>query len=567
MNILTLKNKHLLALLIATGSILAYFLFFGSPVWGTNDDVGMSMISAGVWFAKKPSAHLMFIHPIYGSVISNLYKFIPGVPWYALAFLIIIGISLYSLNYAILNIPKFPIKFYGYFLLIFANLASVIPILFHLQFTVVAGLATLAGCILLLIFINQQPTRILTIISGVFLIIIGGMIREQSMFMVLLLLAPNALITIRNQKKFIWVSLIVAALILGLQQIYNYYYSFPGWQKWLQLNTLKAEFIDYQRIEYNQNTAKIFAEAGLTENDFKMIKSFQYIDEYYSPDKLKHIVVNAEKRSFVKNIRNIKLYIGTLIYATKISFLISIISFYLLIAILSMENNKKALVEVITIISSNILVYSYICFGLDRPAYRVVLVLFLTILWTFFVIFSKYHHSSHIKKNNKALVPFILLSLVLVSIYFHKVHEGIYNSRQNQTYLEKIIAEWKANLPPEAIIYNIGAYFRFEYHLPLKSFDYLASIKFISSGWLNQSPLQKEIIESFNLNPSAFYLSLANQQNVYIVTPLIKDNKDDFLLDVNTLAEFYREKYNIMLKLTPAPNLPYLSKMDFIKKN
>ena len=85
--------------------------------------------------------------------------------------------------------------------------------------------------------------------------------------------------------------LILGAIIWCLQMIYDYHYSSYEWQRWLQLNSIKSEFIDYERITYNENTAKIFAESGFTENDFYIIKSFQYIDKkYYEPDKLKHIV-------------------------------------------------------------------------------------------------------------------------------------------------------------------------------------------------------------------------------------------------------------------------------------
>ena len=100
--ILKKVNSLVLGLIIAMGSMSAYFLFVGHPVWGTNDDVLMSMIAAGVSLASiQPSADLLFIPPFYGWVISHLYMWEPEVPWYGISFILIVGLSLVTLNYSV----------------------------------------------------------------------------------------------------------------------------------------------------------------------------------------------------------------------------------------------------------------------------------------------------------------------------------------------------------------------------------------------------------------------------------------------------------------------------------
>jgi hypothetical protein len=578
------KSKPLvLALLIAMGGLLTYFLLLGQPIWGENDDVAMSLISAGVWFAKEPSAGLFFIHPLYGAVISNLYKWQPSIPWYALAFLLVIGMALASMNYAILRLPKFPKNIYGYLLLIFANLATVLPALWHLQFTVVAGLATLAGCILLLSFYIFSPgkpqTWIVGIASGMLLVLTGAMIRLDSMLLVLILVAPTGLILLlkeiiakKNVKSrnsylanLVIVLLIFGSVNLGLHLIQKNYYSSPEWQRWFALNKVKAEFIDFNRISYNQETADIFTGAGLTENDYHMIKSWQYVDPaHYTPEKLNQVVSGVfaqglEAQVSLNDYANLRRFFSVLWNAAKPTSAILLCA--LIPAVLTGYKNKFGLLVLITIASSFIAVYSYMHFGLNRLQFRVLLVLFITFLWTILLIFSNYHQHSHPRKATEKQLA--LLVLVIVSMFlsltnnFHNARYQVYKTVKFQQGIEKLMEEWQAHLPDKAIIYMVGGSFRSEYHLPLKSFDYLATIQgFIGAGWPNQSPLQREVIGSLNLNPDEFYLSLSNQPHVYVVAP------GEFRVYV--LSQFYQEKYNIRLYLTPEPNLPNLYRMNFL---
>lgn len=164
---------------IVTGSLSTYFLFVSHPIWGTNDDVFMSMIAAGVPMVSiQPYVNLLFIHPFYGWFISHLYMWEPEIPWYGISFILIVGLSLVTLNYSILRIRR---QLNFSLVVICATIGTLLPSLWHLQYTIIAGLATIAGAILLLSFFMREPevkkSFNIGILTSLCLLLLGAMIR------------------------------------------------------------------------------------------------------------------------------------------------------------------------------------------------------------------------------------------------------------------------------------------------------------------------------------------------------------------------------------------------------
>ena len=289
--ILKKTNPLVLGLLIALGSILTYFLLVGHPLWGANDDAVMSMIAAGVLVSNQPSADLLFIHPLYGWFISNLHMLQPEVPWYGISFILIVGLSLMILNYSILRLRR---QLNFSLILIYATVGTALPSLVHLQFTIVAGLATVAGVMLLISFFMHEPETnkpfIIGIITSLCLLLIGAMIRFESMLMVCALFAPFATFLVLKflqptqsgelKKpyfvKFLIVGIIIGISMIGLQVLkQRHYINSPGWTKWFSLNKAKSEFLDFQKIKYNNQTRNIFDSVSWSQTDYKWICFFQ----------------------------------------------------------------------------------------------------------------------------------------------------------------------------------------------------------------------------------------------------------------------------------------------------
>lgn len=609
-------SPFITSLILSIGSLIIYFLFVGHPVWGTNDDVLMSMISAGVWFSNQPSADLLFIHPFYGEFVSNLCRWIPNLPWYSISFVLILSFSLIAFNYSILRLQR---NLYTIILLTFTSIAIATPSLWHLQFTIIAGLSSFAGLALLLSFLMFQPPsrveRIIIFVSSLLLLLFGGMIRFDSMLLVVILVVPTTISIFIMQlasreftkkKKsltinFLLFIFVIFFTILSLKiSSYNYYNSSLEWQRWFKLNELKAEFIDYNRIKYDDNTKQIFDQVGWSKNDYEMIVSWQYVDpKYFSLDKFR-FVVNQTKSQLASSQSSINLasqevdrkpwlqqmLINTNIRARKSfsNFFLPLLDFLkqaptltfcmIIVGMLIVYGrNRFTLVCLVSILCSVIAVQYYLTFELNRAIFRVLMPCFVTALGTMLLFKSYYRDYTQSIKTRfflNAKVSFLCTYIILVILVAHTLFELNNANRfvglkvDLHQLLEARIQSWKDNLPKDSLIYNIGANFPYENHLPLSSFNSLRSVKgFIGTGTLNQSPIQMEVLKSLDLDQD-FYLSLSKNKFTYIVG---SRNKDDDAKMIDILTNYYREHYDINVLFAEEPNLPDLYKLVFKNKD
>jgi hypothetical protein len=592
-------NPFWLSLLVTACSILVYFLFVGPPMWGTNDDVAMSMVAAGVWFSSHPSPDLFFIHPIYGLTISSLYNWISGVPWYGLSFISIISLSLVLLDYSLLRLRR---EFGFSIIVIFATIATALPSLWHLQFTIVAGLATLSGFMLIISVFTSRPiekhSEIICILISLLMLLIGYLIRSQSMLMVCLLIAPCASILFlkplllnqisESRKSYILKLLIILTIIfvtvLGMEQYQkDYYKSSDEWSKWFVLNKVKSEFIDFGKIKYNEQTSNIFNSVNWNIDDYNMIMTWQYIDpKYYPPEKFVYVANSVKKQN--GNIIEANILSNTLedwkVYFKRIIDDVNLftrhsssLSILLAIALLATYRNKWNYLCIGLIFISTITVATYLYIEFNKAPFRVLLLIHICALWMILLIATKPKESRI--KNIKAwknyskngITIFFVLFLIMSFVNDFRYAQNLAKvGIDNQNMLENRIKMWNYNLPQNSIIYNIGDAFPYEYNLPLKSFTYLQSIKiFVAAGSFNQSPLQNKIINSLDLSDD-FYLSLAQKKNVYVVKQYMSKEMDE-QIGVNTLRNYYKNKYGLQLLLEEQSNLPFLYRMIFQIQN
>ena len=583
----------MLGALIAIGSMLAYFLFLGHPIWGTNDDVFMSMVAAGVLITSQPSADLLFIHPFYGWFISQLCIWQPEVPWYGIFFILFVGLSLVILNYSILRLRR---QLNFIFIAICATIITILPSLWHLQFTIVAALAILSGGMLLLSFFMCEPTTkksfIIGILTSLCMLLIGSMIRFHSMLMVFVLFAPCATVLflkfVRSTQcgklkrlyivKFLMIGIIVGVSMIGLQVgKQRYYRNSPEWTKWFSLNKAKAEFIDYGKIKYNEQTRNMFDSVGWSQNDYNMITSWQYVDpKQYALEKFIYIINACKKKgilgktTLLSGFGSFKSNFMRIINVIKLQMraFASLLLCILAVGLLTIRWEKWNFLYVSFIVCTTAVVLFYLYFVLQRAPYRVIVPLWASVLWMMLLVASNPNNLQVGRwKGYKTVAWIILIFMLSASVYKdigiekYIVEEGV----EKQNYLERMIKDWNTNLPQGSVIYNVGATFPFESQLPLKSLTYLRSIKgFITTGCANQSPLQRQAINALGLDDD-FYASMAQKEHVYMTTLssfVHKDYKKKYGLGL-FLHKEYKEKYGLDLSLVKVQNLPRLSRMVF----
>jgi hypothetical protein len=276
-----------------------------TPLFQTNDDVGMQMLAQGVGMSGERTPYILFSNILLGRLLVALYG-IADWPWYRLLGLSVQAVSGLTLVAALR--PREPERRSAW-LWISAYLAVFgLSFLIRPQFTVVAAEAQIAAVLCL-----QAAWRRGRIGTGSTLLVVlltaaATAIRLQSSLLILTLFAPQILFEVLGRCRAVspmgaaraclsaFAPLALAVFAAMGLTAYNAveYQRHAGWREFLEFNRLRAEFNDFERVAYNPQTAAIFDEVGWSENDVRMFRTWFFTDrQMFSLDKLRVLVARA----------------------------------------------------------------------------------------------------------------------------------------------------------------------------------------------------------------------------------------------------------------------------------
>lgn len=264
--------------------LLIYITIF-KPYYETNDDIGMQTIIAGVH--GESSAHIVYQNIIFGKVVRIFSELCPQINWYMLfmygmifsAFWAIVFVILKSIdgNQGILASVFLLTVLGGQYYVVF-------------QWTRTAAILAIGGSILLLWSVERAETKrqkIIGMIVGSILVILGSMIRFDMLFMCLALIAGIAFLDIyrlfrTNEKKaagrclkqyFLLVG-ILGVVVVGLKVFdHQVYAGNPEWSDYLRYNQLRSELWDFGFPDYEDNQA-LYEELGISKKDLEYFQTW-----------------------------------------------------------------------------------------------------------------------------------------------------------------------------------------------------------------------------------------------------------------------------------------------------
>lgn len=294
-------NRAVLALGLSLG-LMVLFRCFGVMVYDTNDDTIMAAVSYGYY--GIPRAGLVYIHPWLGAALAALQRAIPGVSWYFLAELGILGLSMAVLFRLYLDRAGGWQAVPGLALL---SLLFVYTMLFRLQYTKIAGCSAAAGALLLL-YAVREARGIGTYLLGFLLALAGFCLRSAAFFMVLIPLAGVGAAGLlsdlrggngRRGLKLAGVFVLLFALCGGLLWGQNRFYASDSqWAAYQRYNTLRTELIDYGFPDYGENRA-LYESLGISEEDLALYKSWDFGDpERFNADVMQALVDAKPRQGF-----------------------------------------------------------------------------------------------------------------------------------------------------------------------------------------------------------------------------------------------------------------------------
>jgi len=289
------------ASLALTAALAGGYRLLFLPVYQTNDDVGLSFWSEGVGFCDVPTPYLLFSNYLYGQLLALLNGWAQAVNWYRVCGEAIHALATTVLAWAVLR-SDFRLRTA---VLLVAHLLAFDLLYWRTpQFTVTAFVAAEAGVFLVFraIAAGERPGP-LTVGAAALLIGIGTLVRGQSAYLVLVLSVPlfcgALLFRPRRGAGAAATFLLTAGVVAGALAGYDHlrYQQVAGWREFGEFNRLRAEFNDYGRVQYDEQTRPIFADVGWSRNDFAMFCGWAFQDrERFSVPRLRTILANAPPR-------------------------------------------------------------------------------------------------------------------------------------------------------------------------------------------------------------------------------------------------------------------------------
>ncbi len=273
----SMKLKHSI-LLAVVASLFAVSFFH--PVFETTDDIFMLLQTAGMGSAP-PTDFLLFSHFLIGKTLKAAYLGYPDIPWYPLYLTGLNMFGLIGIGYALLlSRPRSAV-----WAALLLDLSVGCFSLVMLQFTTTAFVCSLGG-MALIFATRKEENRPAVLVFGIFLFILGGMVRLQSAELAAALFIP---FWFQNHSwRPLLAGMIGFACVAGLHfaQV-RHFESDPSWRQYPAANKVKSKLVDYRLPPEGKEVLNAIGSQGWEFDDLKLARMFFIPDpNWFSVEKL-----------------------------------------------------------------------------------------------------------------------------------------------------------------------------------------------------------------------------------------------------------------------------------------
>lgn len=499
---------------------LLFFVFclvFAGIRFETNDDNGMSQIGYGVY--GQYSEYLVFVNVLVGFVNKALLLLFPQIPWYLVLMLVIMFFSYWIMSYVMLETNNNVVCVIILLAFIGCNTYS------NVQFTKVAGVATVAGISLLYLYLINEKHRFIDVVIATGLLLVGASYRFE-MFCACVALMSGLLIgyvvkkykegELKKKTKYILIAFVPFALSLLAYFANGIYASTDSeYEYYTEFNKNRAELTDYGWPEYSKNES-VYTELGITEDDLLMFEHWNFADpdvfNLEAAKKLVSVKVPTSKRQAVKEF--IKWYPKDLL---QYRWIIGVI-FIAIVSVLCAPKKWYLYLYSIFVLSVFELYLTY------RQRYlmeRVDVVVFLALYVVFALLMLEHigNISEKLDVRRCAFVSLFSIVCMVQTIYSQTMDMEKTSNKDGCIEIVNSISEDKSHL---YIFSTQDAWFLNALYgatdVPPKG---IASNMYILGGWGTYLPATNDVKHNYNIdNP---YKDIVNRDDVYVVYSCIEE--------------------------------------------
>lgn len=410
--------------------LLGLYYFSGTMKYEVSDDFLMQIMVSGT-YSGEPSPYIMFMNPMIGVLLSQLYSLCSAVNWYFYFQVFVIYCSLTSFSYLLLKNGKRPFVTY-FFLCVFLFFFS--SDLYQLmQFTKTAMVVICCGEVFLLHALHTEPSNKNYKIYGFFCILLGTMIRSKCFFIsipfflinaVYIFLLKKNMTQIRSEGiKKICVMFFCCISVYAITMISSRIYinGHKDYAAYKQFSSERARITDYEAVPYEE-IEKELKDAGITKIEYLNFIHWGFGDsEVYDIETVKQInkILVENRHSEHINVRSIiRMLIGQGYYKY-----LSVIGCVILLVCYIFFGYGNRLATLLHCVSAVALIVFTICIG--RIVYRVEYAIFLSLSMHLLLL---YFVKDNLKSYKvESCVPIILVLLACLKIYGVLPINSMYN--------------------------------------------------------------------------------------------------------------------------------------------
>jgi len=583
----TLARKHPFVFAVVTVTLLfALVIWAMPPAYQTNDDAVMSMIAAGHGISLEPDEHLVFTNVLIGKLLKFLYTRYPDMLWYGWYLVATQWGATIGLMYCFLRPRHSRLRMLGFVTYFFT---AGIYFLVNLQFTSTSILAGITGVMLLLQMLQAPAVgsweRFTLPACALFLMVWGGLIRNESFILSMLLASPVLLAAYRfgtaTRRAGVVVCsvLALATSLIVLAGVYHQKcYHEPGWQAFGQYNPLRIKFNDESWITYTPESKHVFDQVGWNENDFQMIQMWYYDDPIYDHQTLNTIVTGHPWKQHRKPgvilletissiykqhtvlaicfcVPGILLLIerGPRWHWSFVVAAVTTVGILLAIALLRKAPPERVFMPILAfpwlVLINSIGMYP----RNDEPKTISRIIQCLRTAWQF-----KNWSWSYPGWSKQLMLRTVTILLAIgLSANISKLHSKGKHNTKNVIHYNEILADLRsAGNEPERLILTLAADFPFEYKPALFGKDDCSGLRIYSVGWLQRTPHAERMKQHFKIQ--SLGQALADKHDMLLIM-----NSSSYCVLMQYLADHYSDDLRMVnLKNYPRSSLSKIESLQ-----
>ncbi len=491
------------------------------PGYETDDDISMISLASGyVGGTRLP--FLIYSNVLWGLLLDTLYGLPGRTNWGVVALLVTNFVATTGLLYLIFSRPlRASATLFGVLVVLLVDAHFIL----NITFTTSAAYACIAGfCLQLQGAHGRTGGNLGLVCVGVLLVLLGGLIRFESMLLSLALLLPPLILCARTfQPKRLFVLLAVTTGLVACAALADRMYvrASPEWSAFYRYDQARSLLHDTPRLANSRALAK---QVGWTKND---LENFRY---WFFPDAQVYSLAHLETLdALVSDKRRGQ-------QGSELIFLRSLRSpnaapYLVLLAAIGLcawlrARRKRNYLPFAALPFSFVALALFLAWSMKLPdrvmlSFLAALALYSLAVFDWLSLLEPALGDAPVVKRFSRAVRASAVALVAVAL----VLVAVQSSRANATFsakraayagiladLDKLQAD--GTLPKDALIVSAGHGIPLEWSDPLV-LD-LPRVHYLPMGWLTFSPAYESVLKEFGV--AALPDSLVRSKHLYLLT-------------------------------------------------